>query len=504
MTTTPPAGLANATIRGAMWAYVAKYGGKLVVLVTTVILARLLSQNDFGLAGYALTVISLLDVFELFGIGWALVYFPKDDRASNTAFWTGLAVNGGIFAAAWVLAPLAGSFFRNPEVVPLTRVLALSIPIGALGSVHGNLLRKDLLFRRKLVPELARTVGKGVVSIGAASMGLGVWSLVYGQLASAVVGVVALWIVTPWRPRLAFSGRFLGPMLSFGWKMVAIDVVNVVLKQVDYLLIGRYLSAVALGSYMIAFRIPDLLLLQFTAILGDVMFPAYVKVNRAVATLRSGFLETVRYVTLVTVPVGLGVALTARPLVILLFSDKWADAIEPLQAISIYGLMLSLPATAGAAYKAMGHPRTLLLLDSARLVVLVPALWYASARLQSIASVAWAQAIIASLFAAVALAIAGRMLQIPLRQIARALQPAFVSGMVLALAVSAILSAAGSLRPVAQLTLAVPAGAAAYLASLWIFERALVLASLQRVRAAIGKDAGGAPADAGRPGVAAG
>lgn len=467
-------GLSKTALKAVIWAYSAKYSGKLLVLLSTIILARLLSREEFGVAAYALTFISLLEVLEFFGLGSALIYFPRDDQASSTAFWLGLSANLGLCALAWFSAPLVADFFHDPAVVPLTRVLAFSFPLSALGAIHSILLRKELSFQKKFIPDLSKSFGKGLVSIVAAALGYGYWSLVIGQIASECFQVIAFWAVMPWRPRFRFVSRLLRPMLAYGSKIVVVDLLNVAIRQVDYLLVGHFLGAAPLGVYTVAFRIPDLLILQLCSILGTVLFPVYVRLNRDPASLRTGFLSTLRHVTLITVPIGLGIAITARPLVTILFSDQWLEAVVPLQALAVYGLMVSLAFNAAEVYKAMGRPRVLMLLDSARLAILLPSLAYAAARLQSITAVAWAQLIVAGLFAVAALAIACRMLNIRFPEIVTALLPALSSGLPMAMAAGASLWLANPLGPVAQLLAATLSGAAVYAGVLWFFHRSLV------------------------------
>ena len=142
------AGLVKSTIHGTVWAYAATYSGKFLVFISTMILARLLTQEDFGLAGYALVVISFLEVFNDLGIGSAVIYHRDEPRVLNTAFWLNVATGIVLFGLTWLVAPFAGWFFQDERAVELTRVLGLTFPLTAVGNIHASLLRKNLSFQR--------------------------------------------------------------------------------------------------------------------------------------------------------------------------------------------------------------------------------------------------------------------------------------------------------------------------------------------------------------------
>ena len=141
--------LSTQTIRGAIWSYISRYSGKLLVFVTTFVLARLLIEEDYGVAGYALIVMSFLEVLRGLGIGAALVYFPEEARRTATAFWVAVVVGILLFGLCWLIAPLAGLYFNDARAVPVVRAMGLTFPISALGVVPDALLRKNLAFKRR-------------------------------------------------------------------------------------------------------------------------------------------------------------------------------------------------------------------------------------------------------------------------------------------------------------------------------------------------------------------
>lgn len=477
--------LAQITLHGTFWTYGSYYSGKLMVFVSTIILARLLLKDDFGVAGYALVFISLLEVFNDLGIGAALIYYRDKMEAPNTAFWLGLAISLVLFIITYLLAPFAGVFFQDMRAVPVTQVLALTLPISALGNIHSMLLQKDLAFKRKFIPEIVSALSKGILSIFLAVLGFGVWSLIIGQIAGKAFGTVTYWWVLPWRPSFHFARRFVRPLLSYGLSIVSVNVLATILANADYLFVGRFLGSAALGVYTLAFRMPDLLILQFCNIIAKVIFPVYAKLQNEGQVLGQGFLATTRYVSLITVPMGLGLALIAKPFVLTFFTEKWIEAVPVMRAISIFALFLSLAYNAGDVYKAQGRPEVLTKLALVRAVILIPGLWFAASRLGTIAAVGWTHAIVAFVAGALELVVASRLLNIPFNEILKALRPAAVSGSLMAVAVWGTLMFSMDASPVVQLLVSVAVGAITYVGTLWWLQHDLILEASYTLRAAL-------------------
>ncbi len=487
MVTEPSNRLATAAIQGTLWRFAAYYGGKLLVFGSTVILARLLSQDDFGVVAFAATSIGLLDVFSDLGLGPALIYHRDDPVAADTAFWLGLLAGTVLFVATWVAAPWVGVLFQDARAVPVTRVLALTYPLNALRDVQFALLRKNLKFGRKFVPDLTQALTKGLISIGCALAGLGAWSLIIGQLAGVAASVVASWWVLPWRPAFRVARDQARALLTYGLKYLTLDLTALLLLNVDYVLVGRYLGAATLGVYTLAFRIPELIIMQLGDAVSSVLFPVYAQVRADRHKLGEAFLTSVRYLTLLTVPLGLGLALVARPLVLTVFSPKWAEASEPLRAIALYALMLSLPYTAGSVYKAQNQVLVLTRLALLRAVLLVPALLWAVMGARSLVAVAWVQFAVATLSTGLNLVVALRLLHLPYRSLLQALWPAALGGGLMTLAMLGCLAMVRPLAPPLQFGLATATGALTYLATQWWLQRPVLLQAGQQLRAALSR-----------------
>jgi O-antigen/teichoic acid export membrane protein len=477
--------MAHATVHGTFWTYASYYSGKLLVFLSTVLLARMLTQDDFGVAGYALVAISFLEVMSDFGIGQALIYFTRTPETVDTAFWLNLGTSLALFLLTLLIAPLTGLYFNDPRAIPVIQVLALTFPISAIGNTHDVLLRKELSFQKKFIPDFAKALGKGLLSIGLAALGFGAWSLILGQVLGRIIAVIALWWVVPWRPTLRFVPDLARKLFRYGANLVAVDFLGVVLNNSDYLLVGRYLGAASLGVYSLAFRIPDLLVMQFCDVISRVIFPVYAKLKDNAGALQQGFFATTRYVALITIPLGMGIALLAQPLVLAVYTEKWAEAIPVMQAIAIYSIMLSLAYNAGDVYKAQGRPGIVTALSVGRLAVLLPALAWAAIVLHSMVAVGWVHAGVAFISGIFEIGVACFLLRASFWSVLEALKPAVLAGTAMTLTVLGSIFLLNGVSPWWQIAVGVPVGAATYLGILWLFFRGLLMQSVGIIKGAL-------------------
>jgi PST family polysaccharide transporter len=278
---------------------------------------------------------------------------------------------------------------------------------------------------------------------------------------------------------MVFMGSTAQSLLRFGLPIVAVNIVSILAQNLDYLVVGRYLGAEALGVYTLAFRIPELILLQFCVIIAQVIFPIFTKIRDDTEALRRGFLETARYVALFTVPIGLGMALLAEPFIVTFFGEKWLDAAPVMRAISLYGLFISLGYNAGDVYKAQGQPGMLTRISILHVLLLAPPLLFAVRYLASIVAVGWVQAFIALVVSIVYLAVALKMLDLSIYRLVNSLKTPFVPALGLTAAVTATVYLSSGMAPWIQLIAGVVAGGIAYIGLLCLLEREVVAEAIR-------------------------
>ncbi len=367
--------LAQSTLKGVMWAYASFFSGKLLTMLSTAILARLLFPADFGLIGFALILLNFVDATRNFGVMEALIY--NDDRvndASDTAFIINLGIGLLQFAITFLLAPLAVHFINDPRIVDVVRVMSIAFIFNGFGDTHDALLQKELKFNRRFAPDLLSALIKGVVSIVAALAGLGIWSLVVGYIIGSAVRTVTSWIVMPWRPRLKFYKDKARDLWHYGMHILMLNGLSILLDQVDPMVVGMLLGTIQLGYYSIATKIPELIVINISLVLTKVIFPTYVKIKDDRELLIRGYFKTTQFTVFITAAAGVGMAAVAPEMVAVIFGKQWMPAVPLVQVLAILGTMSTLAWNAGDVFKAIGRPDIsfkLLLLESTYTFALV-------------------------------------------------------------------------------------------------------------------------------------
>lgn len=458
-------GLAARTVRGMAWAYGSYIGGRVLVLVSTVILARVLVPADFGVVALALTFMVFLDTVKDLGLGQALIVVP-DRRlaaAAQTAFCGSIALGAGLSLATALLAPLAANFFGEPQLHGLLAVLGLNFLLRSLGSTHLALARRSLDFRSRTISETCDVVTRGVVSIALALAGAGPWSLVIGYLAGTCAALVAIWWRVPWRPSRRPSVVHLRHMLSFGGLLTFVDVGQAFAHEIDYLFIGRMLGPSLLGEYTIAFRLPELLIINLSIVAGVVLFPAYAQLERE--RLAQAFLVSLRYTAVLVLPVAVGLGLLARPVVLTLFGSQWEAAIPVMRVLCAYAVVVTLNVPAGTVYKVTGRAWILIAFTVPYVAMLAVVLLVLTPH--GILAVAGAMAGMQGLFSIAGWTVATRILGTAPRTVARTLAGPAAAALMLALVLLAVLQLPAA--PPVVLLVALPLAAATYLVGLHAF-----------------------------------
>ena len=450
-------GLGGRVLRGATWAYASYVAGRALVLITTVVLARLLSPQEFGLVALALVFTALLETVKDLGVTQALIVDRGDGEArASTAFVFTLAAGALLWGLTAGLGPVAADFFDEPELPSLLALLGANFVLRALGATHYALAQKRLDFKARAAAETADVLVRGTTGIGLALAGFGAYSLVAGYLAGTVALTAVLWRRVAFRPaRREIRREHLSSLVRFGGTLTAVDVTAAVNSQVDNIFVGRVLGTAALGLYSIAFRLPELLIRNVALVAGQVLFPAFATLDRE--ALGRGFVTALRLTAVVALPLAVGLAVLAEPFVRALFGDQWLGAIDAMRVLAAFGLATALNVPAGSAYKATGRAGALLVLSVPRGLLLVGGLLvFADDGLVAVALCQTVTALAAAIAAAV---LAARLLGVPARAFARALWAPVVAS---AAAAAVLLGVNAALESWAALALGVALGIPVY------------------------------------------
>ncbi len=397
---------------GTFWVGISTALRTFFQIVTKYVLARMLFPADFGLVAMAYIAIDFLQMFREMGFSSALIYHKGDTRkAADTTFLTLIAIAVVLVSAALVASPAVAAFYRTPELTPVMRALSINLLLSAFGQVQLSLLAKNLAFRERLLPDLVPTVVYGVIAVLLALMGLGVWSLVIAKIVNSILTSVLAWIVVPWwRPRLRFDRQMARELFDYGIHIVGSSWLVFFITNLDNTFIARVLGAEPLAYYGFAYSTANLPATHISRIVGQVLFPAYSKIQQDLGALRRAFFRTLHYVSLLSIPVAVGMIAFAAPFILTIYGQKWAPSIVPLQLLGIYGLLRSVAVNMGSVFKAGGKPKWLTSIALGRLAVM-GILLYPAARYFGIVGVSVLSAAVSVIDFAVSAVLTNRLIR---------------------------------------------------------------------------------------------
>ncbi|RPJ26821.1 MAG: lipopolysaccharide biosynthesis protein [Chloroflexi bacterium] len=491
----PSPTLAQQTIKGVFWSYLTFIGGKVLTFLSTIILARLLLPEQFGLVGYCLITIQYLDILNSAGINNSLIARRENlEEAANAAFAANILLGLTSFGLTWVIAPSVAVFFKTEEIIPLLRLLGLSLPLSGLGMVPDTLLQRHLRFRTKLIPEMSKNFIKGLVSIVLAWLGMGVWSLVWGQLAGIFAGTVLAWLLAGWKPTWRFHSGVTREIATYGFHIVLLEIAGAFRNNVDYLLVGRILGAAALGYYTMSYRIPELLIRSVNIVIGKVSLPVMAIAQTDREQLHSFYFGYLRYLSMIVFPIAVGLAITAPIFIPLFLSQTWNPAILPTMLVSLALGIAAVGFIPGILYKAIGRPELLTRLNFIKVPFAVLVLWYTTR--WGIIGVAAGQIAIGTFSVLLDTLVANHIMRYSTGDLLKALAPTLFSALVMAAALLIVFRLA-PFSGLLELTLLVVTGTLVYLVMLWWVDRASVLSGIDLIRRTFLKSRRAIPLEAG-------
>ena len=419
---------------GTFWVGVSAGVNNIMQMLTRYILARMLFPADFGLVQMAYIAIDFLQMFREMGFSSALIYRKGDVRkAADTTFVTLMLIALSLFLFAFVAAPYVAFFFRTAELTAVMRVLSVNILISAFGQVQLSLLAKNLAFRQRLLPDLVPTLAYGVVAVLLALMGMGVWSLVIARIVDSILTSVLAWVVVPWwRPHLRFDRQEAKELFGYGKHIVGSSMLIFAITRLDNTFVGRILNIEQLAYYGFAYDTANLPATQISRIIGQVLFPAYSKIQDNIAAMKRAFFRVLRFIALLAVPLGVGMVVFAAPFIYTLYGERWAPAIVPLQLLGIYGVLRSLAVNMGSVFRGGGKPHWLTSIAVLRLGVMGIFL-YPATKYFGIVGVSVLSAVVSVLDFVVSAALTNRIIHGTLGDYLRALGAPVLSSVVAAL-----------------------------------------------------------------------
>jgi O-antigen/teichoic acid export membrane protein len=325
-------------------------------LFTTALLARLLAPDDFGLVAIAMVIITLLTLVEHLGTGAALVQRAElTPTLQSTLFWFNTFVAGILAFALVFSAPLLAFFFQEPALTEILRVLALSILLVGLSIVHRAILKRRMAFKSLAYIDISSIAVGAVTGISAALAGLEAWSLVYQTIAISSTATILLWYFSKWRPTFIFSWNDLKSVAKYSLNLSVAQLFSYLIRNADYLLIGKFLGSHALGFYTLGYKFLLYPLQNISGVINKVLFPAYSRLQNDDARFRQAYLQAVGGIAFAVFPMMLGLFIVAEPLVLFVLGERWEPIIPLVMIFSVMGIWQSVNTNVGNIYMAKGR-----------------------------------------------------------------------------------------------------------------------------------------------------
>jgi len=364
--------LKDKTVKGTFWSAADAFLGQGVTFIVGIVLARLLSPSEYGLIGICTIFTTVLMGVVDSGFSTALIRRKEvSDDDYNTMFITNMAMSLLMFAGLYASSPLIAQFFERPELTDILRVMGLILIIQALSITQVTILTKRIDFKTKTKASLVSAFLSGVIGIGMAYAGFGVWALVGQQLSKQTIYTVALWILNRWWPKLRFYSDSFQYMWGFGWKMMLSGLLNNIWNQLYQVVVGKCYSPATLGQYSRAKEYANIFSANLTTIIQRVTYPALAEIQddkeRMVAAYRKVIKITMFVTTCCLIPLGA----VSEPLIYCLIGEKWHQAATFLPLICISTSLYPLHAINLNMLQVQGRSDIFLYLEIVKKVIAV-------------------------------------------------------------------------------------------------------------------------------------
>lgn len=335
--------LRGKTVKGVGWSFIDSFAGQGITFLVGLVLARLLTPEEYGLIGIVTIFIAVFNSIVDSGFSNALI--RKSDAKDidyNTVFITNMVFSVVLFFALFFSAPFIADFFSRPQLSPLLKVMASIVIINAFAIIQRTLLVKRIDFKTQTKISLISSITSGVVGIGMAYCGYGVWSLAGQQISRQLLNTLFLWIFAKWYPKLQFSWNSFKELFGFGWKLLVSSLIDTVWKEIYQVVIGKCYSPATLGQYTRAHQFGSIFSSNLNNIIQRVSYPVLSAIQDDTERLKQAYRRVIKVTMLVTFTLMLGLAAVSKPMIQVLVGDQWLMAANLLPIICLQMMLYPL------------------------------------------------------------------------------------------------------------------------------------------------------------------
>ncbi|MBQ3355848.1 MAG: lipopolysaccharide biosynthesis protein [Oscillospiraceae bacterium] len=368
-------------LSGMAWKFAERLLTKIVTGIVSVILARILLPDDYGVISLTTVFITLFDVFVTYGFGVALVQKKDADELDfSSTFYAGFVISTLLYVALFFLAELIGDFYDSQLLCSVLRVLGLRLPISALGTVQNAIASRKLMFKQYFWASFIGTILSAVVGIWMAYAGCGVWALVGQQLTDIVVDKIFFFYATKWYPKRCFSFQRVKRLLAYGWKILVSGLINTGYVELRSLIIGKMYTKADLAYYDKGKTFPSVIENSIHAPINDVLFPILAKEQDDLVRVKDMTRKTITTSCFFVFPAMVGLAVVAPTLVPLVYTAKWNPIVPFMQMLCVSFMFRPMQYANIQAIKAIGKSDVYLRLEiikkSVGIALLLASIWF--------------------------------------------------------------------------------------------------------------------------------
>lgn len=359
----------NKVIGNFIWRFAERSGAQIVTFIVSVVLARILSPNDYGKIALITVFTTIMQVFVDSGLGTALIQKKDaDDLDFSSVFYFNFVVCTILYILMFFAAPFISVFYNDPSFTPIIRVISLTIVISGVKGIQQSYVSRNMLFKKFFFSTLGGTIFSALFGIGLAYAGFGVWAIVAQQLSNTLIDTLILWLTVDWRPKKIFSWDRLKTLLSFGWKMLVSSLLETVYNNLRSLIIGKYYSSTDLAYYNQGDKLPSVFANNINTSIDSVLLPTMSNEQDDKERVKSMTRRSIKISTYIMAPIMLGLAFCADSLVSLILTDKWLPCVPYLRIFCITYMFYPIHTANLNAIKAMGRSDMFLKLEVAKKV----------------------------------------------------------------------------------------------------------------------------------------
>lgn len=364
--------LKEKTVHGVGWSAVDIFLGHGITFIVGIVLARLLSPSEYGLIG--ITTIFITVFISIIDSGFSQAVIRKKEASNddyNTMFITNMVLSVCMFLVLFFCAPLIARFFERPELTDLTRVMGLVLIFNALSVTQNTVLTKKLDFKTKTKASIISAILSGVVGIGMAFMGFGVWALVGQQLTKNLANTICLWVFNKWWPNFKFCLQSFKYMWGFGWKLLVSSLLDTIWKELYQVVVGKFYSPETLGQYSRSKEYANVFSSNLTVIVGRVSFPVMAEIQNDNARLLVAYRRIIKTTMFVAAVCMISMGAIAEPMIYCLIGPQWHQAATFLPLICISMSLYPLHAINLSMLKVQGRSDLFLVLEIIKKIIAI-------------------------------------------------------------------------------------------------------------------------------------